>query len=155
LTTRRSRWLGRLFLCLASLGFSVAGAEAATPKTPSPEWLRYAGLLGEAVRLSLDGPGPQAERVRADLEALADQSPASTSATPVSLWVASNGVITRAEAPMLKDEAANDLRALLVGHALGEAPPKGLPFPIRLKVDLKPSSDETGSGAVGSGAERP
>jgi hypothetical protein len=153
LTSRRPSWLGRLFLCLASLGFSVAATQAATPKAPSPEWLRYAGLLGEAVRLSLDGAGPEAERVRADLQALADHSPDSTGATPVNLWVASDGVITRAEAPMLKDEAANDLRALLVGHALGEAPPKGLPFPIRLKLDLKPLPDET--GVVGSGAARP
>jgi hypothetical protein len=153
LTPRRSPWLGRLFLCLASLGFSVADTQAATPKAPSPEWLRYAGLLGEAVRLSLDAPGPEAERVRADLEALADQSPDSTGATPVDLWVASNGVITRAEAPMLKDGAANDLKVLLVGHALGEAPPKGLPFPIRLKVDLKPLPDQ--AGAVGGGAARP
>jgi hypothetical protein len=155
LTPRRSRWLGRLVLALASLGVSIAGARSAPPQAPSGDWLRYAGLLGEAVRLSLDGTGPEAERVRADLEALAAQSPASTSAMPVKVWVAPNGVITRADAPMLKDEAANDLQSLLVGRAIGEAPPKGLPFPIRLKVDLKPAPAEAGPNVIGDAPKRP
>jgi hypothetical protein len=144
-------WRARLVRRLAALvtvGLLAGDASAASPKPPSAEWVRYAGLVGEAVRLSLDASRPEAERLRADLEASAAQSPASLAKLRLNVWVASDGVITRAESAMLKDDAVSDLRSLLVGHALGLPPPKTLPFPIRLEVNLEQPADENKSAAA-------
>jgi hypothetical protein len=145
-----------LLACMAGLGLSApAAASPARGESASPtpaEWVRYAGLLGEALRTWLASETPEAGRLRARLEG--EPPPTAPRSVPVKVWVGADGVVTRAETQTVGGAAANaDLSAVVVGRRLGEPPPAGLPSPIRLRLTFTPpvgGGDRAGDGAAAS-----
>jgi hypothetical protein len=148
---RRSRLRAWLLACLAGLGVSApASASSREPGRAAPppaEWVRYARLLGDALRGWLDAPTPEGERLRAQLEGgVASAAPVSA---PLKVWIGADGAVTRAESPSLASDAAKeDLRVLVVGRRLDEPPPTGLPLPIRLQLTFTPPPADNGAPAA-------
>jgi hypothetical protein len=144
---RRLAGLRRILACLSGLALPVAAAPAparaaaVAPAPPPQEWVRYAGLVGEALSRLLAGDTPQAGRLRAELEGTPSKETPETVSLPVKVWVGPDGAITRVDSPSLTSAGAADLQAMTAGQPVGEPPPAALRFPIRLKLNLEPIPD--------------
>ncbi len=130
------------------LSLSVAAGHAAGPTpggTVPPAWSAYAAQV--ALRLQTDlGDDLDATAVRlhafldvqAERGGQADKGPeAAVSSVVVRLWFGPGGRVTRVAFASLGDRQADkDLRTVLMGHAIGTAPPRGMPEPLVLRLRL-------------------
>ena len=136
----------RLLASLAAvIGLSPATPSLAGPVSPQAApaaWVAYAGLVNQAITDQLGGSDPAAVRLRDYLAQIPGPTADSGVQLPVKVWIDGQGVITRIDfAPFAHPEPNADLQALLVGHRLPQAPPKGLLLPIRLAIGLEPATE--------------
>jgi hypothetical protein len=129
----------------AIVGLSPAASSAAPPASVSPQaapaaWVAYAGLVNQAITGQLGGADPAAVRLRDYLNQIPGANPDGGFRLPIQVWIDAKGVITKIDfTPFAHPEPDTDLRALLVGHRLSQAPPKNILLPIRLSIGLEPA----------------
>jgi hypothetical protein len=141
--------IGRLAVGGISALLGIAGATDAiaqtsrrvSPEQAPPSWMAYAQTVSEAIRSAISSEEPVAVRLKAHLDATRTDPSQPSVMLPLKLWVDAKGVIMRVEfAPFADAEANTDLTNLLVGRAVGSAPPRKMLLPLRLTVQLQPAS---------------
>ncbi len=141
--------LGAVIAVVASVpGFANAAPHTVAYDAAPPSWIDYAKKVNAEVTQRLTSSEPDAVALRSVLEA---QRPAPDQPGPplaLQLWVDKRGVISRVQSGSLaaaKSEEA--LRKLLVGRAIGSAPPKRMLLPLRLQVQLELAPDPAATGS--------
>ncbi|AIO31026.1 hypothetical protein DM39_7173 [Burkholderia cenocepacia] len=134
--------LARLGAKLRALWTGIArppSARAVDADDAPAAWVDYARRVAQHLAAALDDGGDAAAcRVRAHLEHEAAQD-GEESAPPRALrlkaWLDGSGAIARVEStPGFGPAFAADLRAALVGRAVGVAPPSGMTQPVVVRV---------------------
>jgi hypothetical protein len=122
-------------------------------------WITYAQLVGEQFQQSLEAYDDTANELHAFLEDRMQhpQVDAVPSMIEVRAWVGADGSVTRVAFDSLGDAQANDnLRAVLMAHAIGVAPPADMRQPLRVRLELEPKPDAPADGnANGAPATKP
>jgi hypothetical protein len=144
------------FAC--ALACSIAGyAQSATAQTgDAPQtWIAYAQKVGEQFQQSLEAYDDTANELHAFLEDRMQHPQADTvpSTITVRAWIGSDGAVTRVAFDSLGDARAdNDLRVLLMAHAIGAAPPADMrqPLRVRLVLEAKPDAQPDGGNPGGN-----
>jgi hypothetical protein len=141
-TARSAR---RLLSALAvTLGLAPGAAPAETPRSvprhAAPQaWLDYARLVTEQVTARFGGDDPTAMRLRDYLEQLPGAAGPDGITLPIAFWIDGAGAISRIDfPPFVHPQPNDDLKALMLGYRLPEAPPKGMLLPLRLGIQFKP-----------------
>lgn len=133
-------------------GLAPGAALAETPRSVAPQaapqaWRDYAAVVSEQVQARLAGDDPAAQRLRDYLNQLPGAATSSGVTLKIAFWIDADGMVTRVDFPVfVHPEPNDDLKALLVGVRLPEAPPKDMVLPLRLTVQLRPK-DRTESPA--------
>ncbi|WP_165189831.1 hypothetical protein [Caulobacter soli] len=134
---------------LASLA-AVVGLSPATPTLAGPvspqaapaAWVAYAGLVNQAITDQLGRSDPAAVRLRDYLDQISRPAADSRLQLPLLVWIDRQGVISKVDFALFAHPEPNaDLQALLVGHRLSQAPPKGMLLPVRLSIGLEPAPE--------------
>ncbi|KVC18100.1 hypothetical protein NUV26_06955 [Burkholderia pseudomultivorans] len=134
--------LARLGATLRALWIGVArprSAQAVDADDAPAAWVDYARRVAQHLAVALDdGADAAACRVRGHLEHQAAQDNgegAPPRALRLKAWLDGNGAIARVEStPGFGPAFAADLRAALVGRAVGVAPPSGMTQPVVVRV---------------------
>ncbi|CAB3755253.1 YbaB/EbfC family DNA-binding protein [Paraburkholderia humisilvae] len=142
--------IGRAIRCTIGVGALAWGitGHAQTTGVP-PAWIAYAQLVGEQFQHSLEAYDDTANELHAFLEDRLQhpQGDAVPSMIEVRAWVGADGAVTRVAFDSLGDAQANDdLRALLMAHAIGSAPPADMRQPLRVRLELEPKPDAQPDG---------
>ena len=155
------RAIGYAFgVCAMACGIAgyVQSAVAQTTEVPQT-WIAYAQIVGEQFQRSLEAYDDTANELHAFLEDRMQHAPADTipSMVTVRAWIGNDGAVTRVAFDSLGDaQADNDLRALLMAHAIGVSPPADMRQPLRVRLvleakpDAQPTSDNRGENAGGN-----
>ncbi len=154
--------LGRLALklaCVLAGGAAVAGAPVAAqtvaPDQAPADWIRYAELATRSVSEWLQAESGPAARLRTYLDATRPSQEQSTKPFVLGLWIHSDGTVTRiAFQPFAHEKPNADLRALIIGRRLSEAPPKDMLLPLRVLVQLPPVPPAPGDTSPASEAAK-
>jgi hypothetical protein len=141
-------------------GIAGYAQSAAAQTTEVPQtWIAYAQIVGEQFQRSLEAYDDTANELHAFLEDRMQHAPADTipSMVTVRAWIGNDGAVTRVAFESLGDaQADNDLRALLMAHAIGVSPPADMRQPLRVRLvleakpDAQPTSDNRGENAGGN-----
>jgi hypothetical protein len=150
-----------------AIAFGIAGyAQSATAQTTEvPQtWIAYAQIVGEQFQRSLEAYDDTANELHAYLEDRMQHAPAGTIASTVTVraWIGNDGAVTRVAFDSLGDaQADNDLRALLMAHAIGLSPPADMRQPLRVRLvleakpDAQPKGENSGRDSSGTLEEAP
>jgi len=135
--------------CAIACGIAAYSQSAAAQTTEVPQtWIAYAQIVGEQFQRSLEAYDDTANELHAFLEDRMQHAPADTipSTVTVRAWIGNDGAVTRVAFDSLGDaQADNDLRALLMAHAIGVSPPADMrqPLRVRLVLEAKPDTPPT------------
>jgi hypothetical protein len=143
--------------CAMACGIAGYVQSAAAQTTEVPQtWIAYAQIVGEQFQRSLEAYDDTANELHAFLEDRMQHAPADTipSTVTVRAWIGNDGAVTRVAFDSLGDaQADNDLRALLMAHAIGMSPPADMRQPLRVRLvleakpDAPPTSETPGESA--------
>lgn len=134
--------LGCLALASTCLASAVTLAQEPVPFKSSSEapaaWQRYTALLKNRLEQEIAGDSAAAKHFRD----WASQAKATGNAPPESLiariWIDPGGKVLRATFPALPDPAADaDLKAILLGSAIEQPPPRDMLQPISLRLAFR------------------
>lgn len=126
-------------LTLLGLGGDPAAARTVLPTQAPPSWIAYAQIVSATVQARLDGDDPAAIRLRARLQQWPGAGGADGAVLKLALWIDRTGRITRIDhAPFAQPQPDDDLRSLVVGQTMSEAPPRGMLLPLRLSLRITP-----------------
>jgi hypothetical protein len=135
--------------CAIACGIAGYAQSAAAQTTEVPQtWIAYAQIVGEQFQRSLEAYDDTSNELHAFLEDRMQHAPADTipSTVTVRAWIGNDGAVTRVAFDSLGDaQADNDLRALLMAHAIGMSPPADMrqPLRVRLVLEAKPDAPPT------------
>lgn len=136
------------FAALAGLlGLTVQSQAQAQPAqrsqaAPPAEWIVYAELTTRAVTDRLQGEDERAMRLRVYLHELQVNSSKTRTTLMLKVWVDKAGLVTKIDFPPFAHEQTNvDLRNLLEGFHLPDAPPAGIRLPMRMAVDIETKAE--------------
>jgi hypothetical protein len=134
-----------LYACAIACGVAGYAQSAAAQTTEVPQtWIAYAQIVGEQFQRSLEAYDDTANELHAFLEDRMQHAPADTipSMVTVRAWIGNDGSVTRVAFDSLGDaQADNDLRAVLMAHAIGTAPPADMRQPLRVRLVLEAKPD--------------
>jgi hypothetical protein len=140
----------RLFSALAvALGLAPGAVRAETPRSVAPQvapqaWLGYARLVSEQVSARISSEDAAATRLRDDLNQQSGAGEPDGVTLRIAFWIDHAGTISRVDFPLFAQAQSNDdLKSLMVGTKLPQAPPKNMLLPLRLAVHVKPMSKLT------------
>lgn len=123
------------------LSSSPVLAQSSAPQKPVPQhWISYAQMAGNQLEGWLSDPADEAvQRLHASMqERMLQEGEALPPPLIVRLWVKPDGKIDRVEfASIGKEQADQDLRAVLQSRPLSEPPPPDMRLPMVLQLSLK------------------
>lgn len=125
------------------LGLSSSPVLAQSPVSPKPvpqHWISYAQMASNQLEGWLSDPADDAvQRLHAWMqERMLQEGQALPPPLIVRLWVKPDGMIDRVEfASIGKEQADQDLRAVLQSRPLSEPPPADMRLPMVLQLSLK------------------
>jgi hypothetical protein len=131
--------------CAIAWGMTGHAQSADVPQA----WVTYAQLVGEQFQRSLEAYDDTANELHAYLEDRMQHPQGDTvpSMVVVRAWIGTDGSVTRVAFDSLGDAQANDdLRAVLMAHAIGVAPPADMRQPLRVKLVLEARPDAQPDG---------
>lgn len=119
---------------------SIASAETTvSPANAPPSWGQFAKLVRYRFEEGLSSDDPISSRFRVYLKAQAGASDGPPDILTVAVWIKPDGTIERVSFPPFGDAGATkDLTKILTTQKIGEAPPRDLMQPIRLRFKLAP-----------------
>ncbi|HEY4078187.1 MAG TPA: hypothetical protein VGM26_14755 [Rhizomicrobium sp.] len=125
-------------LALAGLTTAASTATAISLDQAPRAWIVYAQKSNQTITAWLNGDATPGPRLRETVFAHAAQLGQAPQPLLLSLWIGTDGAVTRVEFRPLGDEQSDkDLRTLLLGHRLTR-PPKNILMPMRLKIQFAP-----------------
>ncbi len=135
-----------LSLSLPLLGLAepvIARQRSVAPEQAPAAWVAYAETVNAQVIAWLGAEDEGAVRLRAYLDGTRPAPDQPTAPFVLRLWITPDGTIDRTEFPAFAEPQADaDLRALLLGRAIGTPPPPGMLLPLRLELSLAPDPAE-------------
>ncbi|MDQ7978498.1 YbaB/EbfC family DNA-binding protein [Paraburkholderia sp. SARCC-3016] len=140
-----------------AIACSMAGyaQDAAAQTTEVPQaWISYALVVGEQFQRSLEAYDDTANELHAFLEDRMQHAPADTVPAMITVraWIGNDGSVTRVAFDSLGDaQADDDLRAVLMAHAIGVSPPADMRQPLRVRLVLEAKPDAQPDGGHSSG----
>jgi len=141
--------------CAIACGIAAYAQGAAAQTTEVPQtWIAYARIVGEQFQHSLEAYDDTANELHAFLEDRMQHAPADTipSMVTVRAWIGNDGSVTRVAFDSLGDaQADNDLRAVLMAHAIGVSPPADMRRPLRVRLVLEAKPDAQPDGGKSGG----
>ena len=141
--------------CAMACGIAGYAHSAAAQTTEVPQtWITYAQTVGEQFQRSLEAYDDTANELHAFLEDRMQHAPADTipSMVTVRAWIGNDGSVTRVAFDSLGDaQADNDLRAVLMAHAIGVSPPADMRQPLRVRLVLEAKPDAQPDGGKSGG----
>ncbi|GAB7524648.1 YbaB/EbfC family DNA-binding protein [Paraburkholderia sp. 2C] len=147
--------------CAIACGIAGYAQSAAAQTTEVPQsWIAYAQIVGEQFQRSLEAYDDTANELHAFLEDRIQHGPADTipSMVTVRAWIGNDGSVTRVVFDSLGDaQADNDLRAVLMAHAIGVSPPADMrqPLRVRLVLEAKPDAQRDSGNSGGKSSGKP
>jgi len=140
------RGFGFLLACVAAVtgvGDAAGPASAGTLGYRSgvavpAAWKRYAELVQFRFVEWMSGDAEAAYRFHLFMENRVIDSAEPPAALTVKTWIGDDGIVRRIDFPSLGDaQAEEDLREVLVGQDIGEAPPADMLQPLYLRLSLQ------------------
>jgi hypothetical protein len=134
--------LAGLATALLSLGGMQTALAQRAPRAMAPEqapasWIAYAEKVHGGVTRWLTGSDAAAVKFRIALDAARPAPDQPGVPLMLRLWISPRGVIDRVENdPLGVPEGDIALGTLLVGKAIGSAPPRRMLLPLRLRIQL-------------------
>lgn len=131
-----SRWAA----VLAGAGLTStapAAAQSVSPAQAPAAWVAYAQSATTTITGWLQADTEAATRLRTYLDATRTAPDQPTAQLVLKVWIDGKGVVSRIDFPPFAHPEPNaDLRALIVGQPLSNAPPKDMLLPLRIAVQL-------------------
>ncbi len=145
--------LGSALLALTGSAWAGAPAQSVTADQAPQAWIVYAQAVSERLQAALASDAEPAQRfnayfghwVAADTDAASGAEvlsedvalPADPPTLKVKVWLDRKGQVTRVEfGEVADDQAAADLRALLLAQSIGAPPPRRMKQPVVVRLAL-------------------